>query len=108
MTLDTARLLALLTWPPCVAVLFIASCRLNAMPKNTRWPVVLEYAVWSAIAVTIPLLPLTGDWPGVGDVCVAWGLLVIMLCNKRAWAGDVAPDIATDVAPLEGVPNELR
>lgn len=108
MTLDTARLLALLTWPPCGAILFITACRLNAMPHNTRFAVVLEYAIWATIGIVIPLLPMVGQWPDTGMVAIAWALAGVLALQNRAWAGDVAPDTATDHAPLEGAPSELR
>lgn len=106
MNWDTARLCAVLTWPASAALLFITCCRLNAMPRNTRFPVVIEYAIWAAIAVVIPLLPMVGEWPGPGFVGVVYALVAVLLCSARAWAGDVAPDEATDTAALE--PLTLR
>jgi len=100
MTWDLARIYAFLTWPACASIFFIASCRLNAMPKNTRWPVVLEYAIWAGVGVTVPCLPFIGEWPGPGIVLLLYGLVVILLCSARAWAGDVAPDEATNTMPL--------
>lgn len=105
MTWDIERLYAVATWPASAALLFITCCRLNAMPSNTRLLVVVEYAIWSAIAVGIPLLPLIGEWPGPGTVALAYALVVVLLCSARAWAGDVAPDEATDNAPLINLPE---
>jgi hypothetical protein len=105
MNWDLARLFAVLTWPASAALLFITCCRLNAMPKNTRLPVVIEYAIWAAIAVGIPLLPLIGEWPGPGTVALAYALVAVLLCSSRAWAGDVAPDEATNNAPLINLPE---
>lgn len=105
MTWDLARIYAVALWPACAAIFFIASCRLNAMPKNTRWPVVVEYAVWAGIGFTVPLLPLAGEWPGPGMVLLIYGLVLVLLCSARAWAGDVAPDEATDNAPLGELPE---
>ncbi|QRF55300.1 hypothetical protein [Variovorax paradoxus] len=103
MTWDIARLYALAIWPASAAIFAIAGCRLNAMPKNTRWPVVVEYAIWAAIAVGMVLLPLAGEWPGPGMVLLAYSLVVVLLCSARAWAGDVAPDEATDISALESL-----
>lgn len=100
MTWDLARFYAVAVWPACATIFFIAGCRLNAMPQNTRWPVVLEYAIWAGIGFTVPFLPLIGEWPGPGTVLLMYGLVVVLLCSARAWAGDVAPDEATDRAPL--------
>ncbi|KPU94693.1 hypothetical protein APR50_10445 [Variovorax paradoxus] len=101
MTWDIDRLYALAIWPASAAIFAIAGCRLNAMPKNTRWPVVVEYAIWAAIAVGMVLLPLAGEWPGPGMVLLAYSLVVVLLCSARAWAGDVAPDEATDISALQ-------
>lgn len=101
MSWDLTRIFAVATWPACAAIFFIASCRLNAMPKNTRWAVVLEYGIWAAIGVGAPMLPMIGDWPGIGTVVLMYALLIVLLCSSRAWAGDVAPDEATDVGSLE-------
>lgn len=103
MTWDLARLWAFLVWPACAAIFVIAGCRLNAMPANTRWPVVIEYAIWAGIGITVPLLPLIGEWPGPGMALLMYGLVVVLLCSARAWAGDVAPDEATDVSSLEAL-----
>lgn len=100
MTWQLAHLYAFLSWPPCLAVMFIACCRLNAMPKETRFPVVLEYALWLGIGAARLLQPLVGEWPGPLGVFVTWALAGILLCSRHAWAGDVAPDVATDHAPL--------
>jgi len=105
MSWDLARLYAVMTWPASAALIFITCCRLNAMPKNTRLPVVVEYATWAAIAFAIPLLPLVDEWPGPGMVAIAYGLVLVLLCSARAWAGDVAPDEATDRAPLIDLPE---
>lgn len=101
MTWDLASLFAVLTWPACGAIFFIAGCRLNAMPKNTRFLVVLEYSIWAGIGFCTPWLPLAGEWPGPGVVLLLYGLLVILLCSARAWKGDRAPDEATDQMPLD-------
>lgn len=108
MTWDLARLYAAMALPAYVAIFVIAGCRLNAMPKNTRWPVVVEYAIWMAIAWGMFLLPLIGEWPGPGMVLVAYGLVVVLLCSARAWAGDEAPDEATDHAALEDLTPRQR
>ena len=108
MTWDDTMLLSVLTWPACAGIFFIASCRLNAMPKNTRWPVVLEYSIWAAVGVGSPLLPMIGDWPGIGSVVLMYALLIVLLCSSRAWAGDVAPDEATDTMPLGGLSFRQR
>ncbi|RUR68679.1 hypothetical protein EJP67_16580 [Variovorax guangxiensis] len=105
MTWDLARIYAVALWPACGAIFFIASCRLNAMPKNTRWPVVVEYAIWAGIGFTVPLLPLIGEWPGPGMLLLMYGLVLVLLCSARAWAGDMAPDEATDRAPLSDIPE---
>lgn len=107
MTWQLAHLYAFLSWPPLLAVLFIASCRLNAMPEGTFFSVGLEYALWQAVGWGLILAPLVGDWPGPVVLGVAWALAAILLCSRRAWAGDVAPDVATDVAPLSKLP-EIR
>lgn len=103
--MNWALLLAACTWPPCAIIVFIAVCRINSMPKHTLFRVVLEYSIWSAIGVMTPLLPLIGEWPGLGMVIGLHALVVVLLCSARAWAGDVAPDEATDRAPLR---NELE
>lgn len=108
MTWDLARLWAFMVWPACAAIFVIAGCRLNAMPTNTRLPVVIEYAIWSGIGITVPLLPLIGEWPGPGMVLLMYGLVLVLLCSARAWAGDVAPDEATDRAPLSDLPEIPR
>lgn len=105
MTWQFAHLYAFLSWPPLFAVLFIASCRLNAMPRETLFAVVLEYALWAGIAVSLLLAPLVGDWPGPVVMLVSWALAGVLLCSRRAWAGDVAPDLATDQAPLATLPE---
>lgn len=105
MSWQLAHLYAFLSWPPLLAVLFIASCRLNAMPRETLFPVVLEYALWAGIAVALLLAPLVGDWPGPVVMLVSWALAAVLFCSRRAWAGDVAPDVATDVAPLSKLPE---
>jgi hypothetical protein len=107
MNWELKQMLAVALWPACVGIFFIASCRLNAMPKNTRWPVVFEYAIWAGIGFTVPLLPLVDEWPGLGMVLLMYGLVLVLLCSARAWAGDVAPDEATDNAPLTELP-EIR
>lgn len=101
MTIDLALLYAALTWPACGLIFFIAVCRLNAMPPNTFFRVVVEYSIWAAVGICVPLLPLVGEWPGLGLVLLLYGLVAVLLCSARAWAGDVAPDDATDAAPLE-------
>ena len=108
MSWDLAKLYAFLTWPPCATILFIASCRLNAMPRATRFPVVLEYAIWAGIAFLIPALPFIGEWPGLGVVILSYALATVLFCSKRAWQGadgDQAPAIATDIAPLAELPE---
>jgi lysozyme len=76
-------MLAVALWPACASIFFIASCRLNAMPKNTRWPVVFEYAIWAGIGFTVPFLPLVDEWPGPGMVLLMYGLVVVLLCSAR-------------------------
>lgn len=101
MTWDLSRFYAVLTWPACASIFFIAVCRLNAMPKNTLFRVVVEYSVWAAVGFCVPLLPLIDEWPGLGMVLLLYGLVLVLLCSARAWAGDVAPEEATDSMPLE-------
>ena len=108
MTWDMQRALAVAVWPACAGIFVIAACRLNAMPENTRWSVVVEYAVWMAIAWGMALLPLVGEWPGPGLVLLAYALVLVLLCSARAWAGDVAPDEATDHAPLNTLTTRQR
>lgn len=108
MSWDMQRAMAVAVWPACAAIFFIAACRLNAMPRNTRWAVVLEYAIWAGIGFTVPFLPLIDEWPGPGTVLLMYGLVVVLLCSARAWAGDVAPDEATDNAPLGELPEVPR
>jgi hypothetical protein len=108
MSWDLTRLWAFLVWPPCAAIFVIAGCRLNAMPTNTRWPVVVEYAIWAGIGVAVPLLPLIGEWPGPGVVLLIYGLVMVLLCSARAWAGDVAPDEATDVSHLRALSTRQK
>ncbi|NVM87646.1 multidrug transporter EmrE-like cation transporter [Variovorax sp. SG517] len=103
MNWDQQRVLAVALWPACAAIFFIASCRLNAMPRNTRWAVVVEYAIWAGIGFTVPFLPLVGEWPGPGMVLLTYGLVLVLLCSARAWAGDIAPDEATDASPLQAL-----
>jgi hypothetical protein len=100
MTIDMAMFYAVLTWPACAVIFFIAVCRINAMPPNTFFRVVVEYAIWAAVGFCVPLLPLIGEWPGLGMVVMLYGLVVVLLCSARAWAGDNAPDEATDSMPL--------
>jgi hypothetical protein len=95
MTWELAQIYAVLTWPACVSIFFIAACRLNAMPRHTRFLVVLEYAIWAGVGFCAPLLPLIGEWPGLGFVLMLYALLVVLLCSAKAWAGDQAPDTAT-------------
>lgn len=108
MSWDLTRLYAAATWPACGLIVFIACCRLNAMPRNTRWPVVLEYSIWAGVGFGVPMLPFIGEWPGLGLVLLMYGLVVVLLCSARAWAGDVAPDEATDVSPLENLSFRQR
>ncbi|AMM22981.1 hypothetical protein [Variovorax sp. PAMC 28711] len=105
---NETMLLAVMTWPGCAGIFFIACCRLNAMPKHTLFRVVFEYAVWAAIGFGIPMLPFIGEWPGLGTVAVVYAMVVILLCSARAWAGDVAPDEATDVMPIEPLTARQR
>lgn len=101
MTWDLTRFYAVLTWPACASIFFIAVCRLNAMPKNTLFRVVVEYSIWAAVGFCVPLLPLVDEWPGLGMVLLLYGLVLVLLCSAGAWAGDQAPEEATDSAPLE-------
>ena len=100
MSWDLVKLFALLAAPAALGIIFVAACRLNAMPKETLFVVGVEYALWEAVGWAFLLAPFAGEWPGPVATCVAWALFVILLCSRRAWAGDVAPDVATDHAPL--------
>ncbi len=105
MTWNITMLYAAMTWPACAAIFFIAVCRLNAMPKHTLFRVVFEYSVWTGIGFCVPLLPFIGEWPGIGMVLMLYALLGVLLCSARAWAGDIAPDEATDHGPLAEHPK---
>lgn len=100
MTWDQSQLLALMTWPACVGIVWISLCRLNSMGTDVLLRVGLEYATYIAIGFAVPLAPLAGEWPGYVLVGVVYGILVILVCQWRAWAGDRPPDEATDNAPL--------
>jgi hypothetical protein len=107
-TIDIERFYAVLTWPACAGIFFIAVCRLNAMPRNTLFRVVVEYSVWAAIGCGVPLLPLVGEWPGLGMVLLVYALVLVLLCSARAWAGDRAPEEATDSMPLDALRRRVR
>ena len=101
MNCHLSQFYAVLTWPACLSIIFIAVCRLNAMPKNTKFRVVFEYSVWAAVGFCVPLLPLIDEWPGLGMVLLLYGLVLVLLCSAGAWAGDEAPEEATDSMPLQ-------
>jgi hypothetical protein len=106
--MDAQRLLfAFLTLAGSCAVAFIAICRLNAMGNHVLWRVRLEYATYLAMAFALAAGPWIGEWPRYTRVACAWGLVVILLCQSRAWAGDVPPDEATDFNPLHEPPKGL-
>ena len=106
MTWDQNLLFALATWPACGTIAWTAICRLNAMGRDVLFRVVLEYAIYIAIAAGIFLAPTVGEWPGWVMVCVAYGVAIIMLCQWRAWAGDKPPVSATGRMPLYPHPPE--
>lgn len=103
MSWDLERLLmAALAWPACIGIVWIALCRLNAMGgHNVLFRVGLEYATYIAIGFAVPLGPLVGEWPGFVTLGVVYGLLLILVCQWRAWAGDRPPVSATGPMPLE-------
>lgn len=105
MSWDLVRLFALLVAPAALGIIFVAACRLNAMPPETLFVVVLEYALWQVVGWGLLLAPFVGDWPGPMTTAIAWALFLILLCSRRAWAGDIAPDVATDQAPLGDTPE---
>lgn len=104
MTEAARYLMALLTLVGSCVVIFIAICRLNSMNKHVLWRVKLEYATYIAMAVALAAGPWIGEWPRYTRVGCAWGLVVILLCQSRAWKGDRAPASATDNAPLSELP----
>lgn len=99
-------LIALANLAMCVTSVVILLCRLNAMGRNVRRIVVVEYAVGVGAMVLSALRPLIGEWPGYASLGVATFVLVQLLASAPAWKGDVPPDVATAPAPLEDLKGE--
>ena len=100
MNWDLARLMALLTWPACIGIVWISLCRLNSMGRNVLFRVGVEYATYIAIGFAVPLSPLVGESPGAVMLGMVYGILLILVCQWKAWDGDTPPDEATGNAPL--------
>ena len=98
---DNARLLAFATWPASALILWVTLCRLNAMGKAVLFRVTLEYSIYAAIAVAVPLAPLIDEWPGLVMVLVQYAIGIILLCQWKAWEHDRPPVEATGPMPLE-------
>lgn len=92
----------------CGAIAFIALCRLNAMRHEVLLRVRAEYSVYVGGSIAAAFQPLWGEWPQIGSLTIAGALLFGLLASSRAWAGDVAPDVATDHAPLSDMPEIPR
>lgn len=81
-------------------IVFISVCRLNTMQEEVMMRVRAEYAVYIGAAIANGLQPWWGEYPEWGTCSLAFAVVFGMLCSSKAWAGDVAPDEATDRAPL--------
>lgn len=94
-------LIALANLVLCGISVVILLCRLNAMGRNVRRIIVVEYAVGVGAMVLSALRPLIGEWPGYASLGVAVFVLVQLIASAPAWKGDTPPDVATAPAPLE-------
>ena len=98
-------LIALANLAMCLTSVVIMLCRLNAMGSNVRRIVVVEYAIGVGAMVLSALRPLIGEWPGYASLGVAAFVLVQLMASAPAWRGDVPPDVATQPAPLDSLPE---
>lgn len=85
MTWDHTMLMALATWPACGLIFWASLCRLNCMRPDVLLRVVLEHALYLAIATAVFLGPTVGEWPGPIMLGVIWAVAIIMLCEWHAW-----------------------
>lgn len=93
-------LIALVNFVLCLPSVVIMLCRLNAMGKNVRRIVVVEYAVGVGAMVVSACRPMIGEWPGYASLLVAFFVLLQLVASAPAWKGDKPPDVATAPAPL--------
>jgi len=94
-------LFALANFVICMAIVFIAICRLNAMKGDVLMRVKSEYAVYIGGALTAAAQPWWGEWPQAGSLCLAGAMLFGMFCSSHAWrrgTEDKVPEIATEHA----------
>jgi hypothetical protein len=105
MTWDLSLLLALMTWPACCGIVWVSLCRLNTMGLHVQFVIGIEYATYIAIGFAVPLSPLMGEWPGFVTIGIVYGLLLILVCQWRAWAGDKPPPSATTAGDFDDAPH---
>ena len=93
-------LIALANLILCTISGVIMLCRLNAMGRNVRRVVAIEYAVGVGAMVLSALRPMIHEWPGYASLGVAVFVLMQLLASAKAWKGDRTPEVATAPAPL--------